>query len=314
VFSRDAHSSVGLIVYPSAMKILLTNDDGITASGIKALHEAVTDPDRRFGGPLGGPATQVMTVAPLTAQSATSHGLTFHQPLMTSAKTIEDGFPRPGEHAIAVDGRPADCMKLAIANLWPEKFGEGDRPDLVISGINAGANVGINVIYSGTVAAALEAAFLGVPAIAISLHIGDGAPDLRRAAAMARRAIEHVIAGGVGGEEPELLGNHRCVNVNLPVCDAKSDPPSPEEPELVVAPMNTHGLVDQYDRREAPGGQVYYWASGHGLDFQAADPGTDVACIFERKISITPIRYDLTKKSAMDGWRERMTAAAVAKS
>jgi len=92
------------------------------------------------------------------------------------------------------------------------------------------------------------------------------------------------------------------------VCDDTSQPPSPDEPELVVAPMNTHGLVDRYDRREAPGGQVYYWASGHGLDFQAADPGTDVACIFERKISITPIRYDLTKKSAMDGWRERMRA------
>ncbi|MFI4853743.1 MAG: 5'/3'-nucleotidase SurE [Phycisphaerales bacterium JB065] len=295
------------------MKILLTNDDGITASGIKALHEAVTDPTGRFGGPLGGHDSKVMTVAPLTAQSATSHGLTFHQPLMTTSKRIDEVFPRKGEHAMAVDGRPADCMKLAIAHLWPEVYGEGDRPDLVLSGINAGANVGINVIYSGTVAAALEAAFLGIPSIAVSLHIGDGQPDQDRAAAMARRAIEHVIAGGVGGDESELLGRHRCVNINLPVCDDSSQPPSPEEPELVVAPMNTHGLVDQYDRREAPGGQVYYWASGHGLDFQAADPGTDVASIFERKISITPIRYDLTKKSAMDGWRERLAKATVSK-
>lgn len=295
------------------MKILLTNDDGITASGIRALHEAVTDPTGRFGGPLGGSDARVMTVAPLTAQSATSHGLTFHTPLMTSPKRISDDFPRQSEHAVAVDGRPADCMKLAIAHLWPEVFGEGDRPDLVISGINAGANVGINVIYSGTVAAALEAAFLGVPAIAVSLHIGDGTPDHRRAAAMARRAIELVIEGGIGGPETELLGKHRCININLPVCDDTSDPPSPDEPELVVAPMNTHGLVDQYDRREAPGGQVYYWASGHGLDFQAADPGTDVAAIFERKISITPIRYDLTKKSAMDGWRQRLSGVSAGK-
>ena len=289
------------------MKILLSNDDGIKASGIRALHEAIADPRGRFGGPIAGDATRVMTVAPLTAQSATSHGLTFHSPLMTSRRReVAEGFPRPDEHAVAVDGRPADCMKLAITHLWPEVFGDGDRPDLVVSGINAGANVGINVIYSGTVAAALEAAFLGVPSIAISLHIGDGRPDFDRAAGMARRAIEAVIAGGVGGEPSDLLGSNRCVNINLPVCDDTTQPPSPDEPELVVAPMNTHGLVDRYDRREAPGGQVYYWASGHGLDFQAADPGTDVACIFERKISITPIRYDLTKKSAMDGWRERM--------
>lgn len=291
------------------MKILLSNDDGINAPGIRGLHDAIADPNGRFGGPIAGDDTSVMTVAPLTAQSATSHGLTFHTPLMTSpSRRIADGFPRSGEHAIAVDGRPADCMKLAIAHLWPEILGQKSRPDLVISGINAGANVGINVIYSGTVAAALEAAFLGVPSIAISLHIGDGTPDYDRAAGMARRAIEAVIAGGVGGDQTELLGAHRCVNINLPVCDDTSQPPSPDEPELVVAPMNTHGLVDRYDRREAPGGQVYYWASGHGLDFQAADPGTDVACIFERKISITPIRYDLTKKSAMDGWRERMRA------
>lgn len=288
------------------MKILLTNDDGITASGIRALHEAVTDPEGRFGGPLGGPEATVMTVAPLTAQSATSHGLTFHTPLMVSPKRINSEFPRDGEHAVAVDGRPADCMKLAIAHLWPDVYGEGDRPDLVISGINAGANVGINVIYSGTVAAALEAAFLGVPAIAISLHIGDGVPDHSRSAAMARRAIQRVIEGGVGGSMSDLLGKHRCVNINLPVCDEVTMPRSPEEPEIVVAPMNTHGLVDRYERREAPGGQSYYWASGHGLDFQAADPGTDVACIFERKISVTPIRYDLTKKSAMDGWRARL--------
>ena len=103
-------------------------------------------------------------------QSATGHGITFHAPLMIQAVAVNDRMK-----GIAVDGRPADCVKLAIAALWPERFGHGSSPDLVITGMNSGANVGINVIYSGTVAAAIEAAFLGVPSIAVSLHLGKGA-------------------------------------------------------------------------------------------------------------------------------------------
>jgi len=128
------------------MKILLTNDDGINAPGIVAMHRALSTPD-----PLG----EVYAVAPLTVQSATSHGITFHTPLMVTQETINN------EPCLAVDGRPADCTKLALTNLWGDKFGQGSRPDLVISGMNAGANCGINVIYSGTVAAAIEAACKG---------------------------------------------------------------------------------------------------------------------------------------------------------
>src|SRR4051794_3453977 len=129
------------------MLIMLTNDDGIQAPGIVAMYRELT----RLG--------EVHVVAPETVQSAAGHGITIATPMLTSTVTVEDAFTGP-----AVDGRPADCVKLAIAKLLPR------APDLVVSGLNTGANVGINVIYSGTVAAAIEAAFLGLPAIAASLH------------------------------------------------------------------------------------------------------------------------------------------------
>src|SRR5260221_7691815 len=122
------------------MPILLTNDDGIRAPGLVAIYRELTS--------LG----EVHVVAPETVQSATGHGITLATPLLTNRVTVEDAFT-----GTSVDGRPADCVKLAVAHILPRK------PDLVVSGINSGANVGINVIYSGTVAAAIEAAFLGLP-------------------------------------------------------------------------------------------------------------------------------------------------------
>src|SRR3954469_2962900 len=130
------------------MLILLTNDDGIRAPGLVAMYRELVS--------LG----EVEVVAPETVQSATGHGITITTPLLTNRVKVEDAFT-----GTAVDGRPADCVKLAIDQLLPR------RPDLVISGMNSGVNVGINVIYSGTVAAAIEAAFLGLPSIAVSLML-----------------------------------------------------------------------------------------------------------------------------------------------
>lgn len=274
------------------MRILLTNDDGIRAPGIEALYHALADPARPF-------ADEIHPIAPLTVQSATSHGVTFSEPLMVSDVSVF------GVEGIAVDGRPADCVKLGICTLWPERFGERSIPDLVISGMNAGANVGINVVYSGTVAAALEAAFLGVPSIAVSLHIGKGRTDWAKAGRLARYAIDRVVRAGVG--EKGLLFPHSCVNINIPVCDDHAEPRTTDEPEILVCPMNTHGLVDAYERRESPSGDVYYWASGGGLDFRAADEGTDVAHLLERKIVLTPLQYDLTRPSELDGWRDALS-------
>ena len=296
------------------MRILLTNDDGIDAPGIRALHAAIT-PDTS---PLG----EVFTVAPLTVQSATSHGVTFNQPLMIRPTTINGG------PAVAVDGRPADCVKLALTELWAERFGTKTRPDLVISGMNAGANVGINVLYSGTVAAALEAAFLGVPSIAVSLHLGAGRPDFHAAAQHARIAIDRVLATG-------LLDAHGCVSINIPRTEApegadggiddtelalaRADaglPPQPMHaraaeslpartgtPDIIVCPMNCHGIADRFDKRQSPAGQSYYWSAAAGLDFHGTDVGSDVDELFKGNITVTPLRYDLTVHENLGRWR-----------
>lgn len=304
------------------MRILLTNDDGIHAPGIVALHDALTDAGGVFGGALADPREEasrsprsvVFPIAPLTVQSATGHGVTVHQPLMTSRERVNARM-----EGIAVDARPADCVKLAISSLWPERFGAGSKPDLVISGMNAGANCGINVIYSGTVAAALEAAFLGVPSIAVSLHIGRGRALFDIAAGHARRAIEAVIAGG-------LPKAHECLSINIPLTETPADPgigaaysdedelPAPKPggydpramPPIRVCPMNTHGLVDQYERRLGPAGAPYYWATGHGLDFRATEAGSDVDLLLKRCITVTPLGYDLTAHRSLEGWKKRL--------
>ncbi len=280
------------------MRILLTNDDGIHAPGIEALYYALADPHGEFGGSIG---EVIWPIAPLTVQSATSHGVTFHTPLMVSEQMVS-----PLMSGLAVDGRPADCVKLAICSLWPERFGKGQRPDVVISGMNAGANVGINVIYSGTVAAALEAAFLGVPSVAVSLHLGKGKARFDIGARHARRVLEKILRPGHGfgggGEFP--LNPHDCVNVNIPVCEEEpASPPTPERPDIVVCAMNTHALNDAYERRVSPSGDVYYWAAGSGHDFRGADVGTDVEQILQRHITVTPLKYDLTQPDRIGAWR-----------
>src|SRR6516165_6081538 len=168
------------------MLILLTNDDGIRAPGLVAMYRELTQ--------LG----EVHVVAPETVQSATGHGITLSTPLLTNRVTVEQVFS-----GIAVDGRPADCVKLAVAKLLPR------RPDLVVSGINSGANVGINVIYSGTVAAAIEAAFLGLPSIALSLYAKNGAPiDYAAAAKQSIGVVRDILKHGLSGGE--------VISVNLP--------------------------------------------------------------------------------------------------
>jgi len=273
----------------AGVRILLTNDDGIRAPGIEAMHDALLDLHGDFGGPL---ADTLLTCAPLTVQSATSHGVTFHQPLMVEDVTVHERMS-----GVAVDGRPADCVKLALSSVWPDRLGAGTLPDLVISGMNAGANVGINVIYSGTVAAALEAAFLGVPSIAVSLHLAEGKARFDIAARHARRAIERILeAAG-----PEGIPRHTCLNLGIP--RTESDGPTPP---IVVCPMNTHGHFDKYEGRKSPAGDTYYWAATQGLDFRESAEDSDVARMWEGAITVTPLRYDLTDLGALRYWRERL--------
>ncbi|MFT3686882.1 MAG: 5'/3'-nucleotidase SurE [Phycisphaerales bacterium] len=268
------------------MRILLCNDDGVTAQGIVALYDALTDAGRRFGGPLG----EVFVVAPLTVQSATGHGVTFRQPLMVAPTDVNERMS-----GVAVDGRPADCVKLALTELWPAKFGAGTRPDLVVSGMNMGANVGINILYSGTCAAAIEAAFLGVPSVAVSLHIGNSRPAYDVAAGWARRVIEKLLSAGP-------LAPHTCLNVNIPRTEREGP-----MPPVVATAMNTHGMIDAFTRNVNPLGQTYYWSSGQPMEFHATEAGSDVQGLMDRKITVTPLKFDMTDHSRMAEVAGRLT-------
>lgn len=268
------------------MRLLLCNDDGISAPGIVALYDALAALRTADGGPR---FSDIMVVAPLTVQSATSHGVTFRQPLIT--KPVRASASMSG---IAVDGRPADCVKLALSRLWPERFGAGSRPDLVVSGMNMGANVGINVLYSGTVAAAIEAAFLGVPSIAVSQHLGSGQARYDVAAGHAAEVIARVLDRGP-------LRAHECLSINVPITEA----PGPCPP-VKVCPMNAHGMIDAFTTNTNPLGETYYWAAGEPLEFHKLEPGSDVQGLFQGAITVTPLIYDLTDHPGVNHWRERL--------
>ena len=248
------------------MLILLTNDDGIMAPGLVAMYRQLAS--------LG----EVHVVAPETVQSATGHGITVSTPLLTSQVTVDHAFT-----GIAVDGRPADCVKLAISQLLPR------MPDLVVSGINAGANVGINVIYSGTVAAAIEAAFLGVPAIALSLYLRNDVPaDYAQTAVLARRTIDQILAAGLRGGQ--------MVSVNLPALSPGESPAG-----IRVVRQCTRPWVDTYERRKDPRGRDYYWNTSV-FSLSTEDDDSDVAALRDRCITVTPLHFDLTDRALLERW------------
>jgi 5'-nucleotidase len=251
------------------MLILLTNDDGIRHPGLVAMYRELAQ--------LG----EVHVVAPETVQSATGHGITIATPLLTDKVIVEDTFT-----GIAVDGRPADCVKLAVSQLLPW------QPDLVVSGINSGANVGINVIYSGTVAAAIEAAFLGLPSIALSLYLRkEIETDYKRAAAWSRRVVEQILAAGLQGGQ--------CVSVNLPAV------PQGEQPRGTrVVRQCTEPWVDNYERRTDPRGKDYFWNSSV-FTLGETEDDTDVAALRDRYITVTPLQFDMTAHGLLKAWEQR---------
>lgn len=241
------------------MRILVANDDGILAPGIAALARALA--------PLG----EIDVVAPMTGQSGAAHAITFMTPLITERVTLGGGLSGWG-----VDGSPADCVKLAVHELCDR------RPDLVVSGINAGSNLGVDVIYSGTVAAAIEAAFIGIPALAFSLESGGGF-DFERAGGHARAIVERAIGLGIS---PGMV-----LNVNLPRLDRG-------EPRGVkVVPQCTAPWTDGYDRRTDPRGRAYFWLGDLGGRGEGRpDAGeTDLAALRAGWITLTPLQYDLTQ-------------------
>lgn len=254
------------------MLILLTNDDGIYAPGLAAMYRELVK--------LG----EVQVVAPETVQSATGHGITVSTPLLTQRVTVGEG-PVAFE-GVAVDGRPADCVKLAAAKILPRP------PDLVVSGINSGANVGINVLYSGTVAAAIEAAFLGFPAVALSLYLRPHIPtDYARTAALSRGVLEQMLAAGLRGGQ--------VVSVNLP-------PLLPDEQPAGVRVVRqcARPWADTYEERHDPRGRPYYWNSSV-FTLGNTEDDTDVAALRDRYITVTPLQFDLTHYPMLREWRGR---------
>lgn len=248
------------------MLLLLTNDDGISAPGILAMYHALTE--------LG----EVHVVAPETVQSATGHGITLSAPLLTSKFQMAEGVS-----GTAVDGRPADCVKLAVNQLLPR------RPDLVVSGINSGANVGINVVYSGTVAAAIEAAFLGLPAVATSLLLKRGVPDdYAMAARGTMLAIRDLLDKG--------LSAGQVASINLPALL-----PNERSRGLKYCRQCTRPWIDTYERREDPRGRPYYWNSSI-FKLATTDSDTDVAYLRDGWTTITPLQFDLTQHQLLQQW------------
>jgi 5'-nucleotidase len=246
------------------MLILLTNDDGIHAPGIRAMYHAL----KALG--------DVHVVAPETVQSATGHGVTISTPLLTSRAEIADGV-----FGTAVDGRPADCVKLAVAQILPR------APDLVVSGINSGANVGINVIYSGTVAAAIEAAFLGLPAVAASLLLtADVTPDYDRAGAELIPVIQDLLHKGLTGGQ--------VVSLNVP-----SLRPADASPSVKVCRQCTRPWTDTYEKRLDPRGRAYFWNSSV-FRLGETESDTDVAHLRDGYLTVTPLQYDLTRHDLLN--------------
>jgi 5'/3'-nucleotidase len=233
------------------MIILLSNDDGVQSEGLTALEDSLK------------PLAELYTVAPDRAQSSMSHALTLHRPLRVNELTAR---------RMSVDGTPVDCVKLALTGLLSE------RPDLVISGINKGPNLGDDILYSGTVSAAIEGALLGIPAIAVSLVTFKDF-DFRAAAAFTATLVERIAHGGIPAKT--------LLNINVPPV-AKHDLKGWQ-----VTRMGKRHYSENIVERIDPRGGKYYWIGGDDLGF-ADEPGTDCKAVHEGFISVTPLKVDFT--------------------
>ncbi len=245
------------------MKLLISNDDGIEARGIRVLAESMS----RLGA--------VTIVAPDKNRSGASNSLTLDAPIRI--KEINDNVYR-------VSGTPTDCVHIALTGLL-----DGD-PDIVVSGINAGANLGDDVIYSGTVAAAMEGRFLGYPAVALSLVFNERPRHFETAGEAAVRIVKQL--------QRDPLPADTILNVNVPDC------PWSEIQGFEVTRLGHRHRAEAVIRATDPRGRDMYWIGPAGAE-QDAGPGTDFDAVRRKYISITPIHVDLTRYQALEqvaGW------------
>lgn len=255
------------------MKLLISNDDGIYALGIRTLANTLVEAGH-----------DVTVVCPDRERSATGHGLTLHQPIR--AEIVESVF-HPNVRAWACDGTPSDCVKLALWALLDSP------PDLVLSGINQGANVGTEVLYSGTVSAAMEGVIEGIPSLAFSLA-SYTCREFQPAAEFAKKLVSQL------AEEP--LPELMLLNVNIPPIAAA------EIAGVVFTRQGIRRYVDVFERRIDPRGKNYYWLTGE-VQEDLEPPETlglprdipiDVHVITKNCISITPLQYNLTYRNGLE--------------
>jgi 5'-nucleotidase len=243
------------------MRVLLTNDDGIHAPGLFALYQELK---KDF---------DLDIVAPETEMSAVGHAITLTSPLRVQIINKNGTF-----YGYGVTGTPADCVKIAVQELLEAP------PDIILSGINLGANVGVNVLYSGTVSAANEGAFFGVQSAAISLDTRQK-PDFGFAARFSRELI--------GFMTDQCLTRGTALNVNIPAV------PADRIRGVAITRQGVSRFKEKFERRVDPRGNIYYWLSGETPVAEEA-PEADSSALKEKMITITPINYDLTCREEIE--------------
>lgn len=248
------------------MRILISNDDGIAANGIRALTEALAVDN------------EVYVIAPDRERSAAGHSLTLHTPLR-----VEELDPAYGaKRTFVTTGTPGDCVKIGINAILPPE----QQPDIVVSGINHGPNLGADILYSGTVSCAMEGAMMGVPSIAVSL-------------ASTRSQYEDFLfsAKFVSLLLPKLkeftFPPKSILNINTPALGAE------DIGGIAVTELGRRMFTDTYEKRTDPRGKVYYWMAGE-LVSEPDDASTDIAAVRNNMVSITPVTFDMTKRASIN--------------
>ncbi len=258
------------------MRILITNDDGINAPGLVTLAEIAAE--------IAGPQGEVWTVAPAFEQSGVGHCISYVHPTLIAEL---------GPRRFAAEGSPADCVLAAIADVMRD-----NPPDLVLSGVNRGNNSGENVMYSGTIGGAMEAALQGLPAIALSQYMGLRTAELADPFEAARihgpRLIRQLLERG---DWTQGAAFRLFYNINFPPCDAAQ-----VRGVRVAAQGRRQGVRFEAEPYHAPNGRRFLWILG-GSQTAPATPGSDVDANMQDYISVTPMRPDLTCHASLDALR-----------
>lgn len=243
------------------MRILISNDDGVWARGIRVLAERVSRESD----------LEVYVVAPDRERSATGHALTLHKPLRVEEIEMSGNL----KGAWWTTGTPSDCVKFAVGHLIPSPV------DIVISGINSGPNLGGEILYSGTVSAAMEGAFLEIPSIAVS--IGSEGPRHYEVAA-------DFIVSLIRKLSKADFGKRVFLNVNVP------NLPAQQIAGVRATRLGVRAYTDHFEKRVDPRGKVYYWLAGEAIE-EGEEEGTDAWCMHHKIISVTPISFNMTDSS-----------------